>query len=68
MKKSKRKKNDKEIQGRISALERQVRLLHEIILKQAFYRGQVLSVLQIFMSRAKQERMVKAALVNGSVK
>ena len=39
MKKSKRKKNDKEIHGRISALERQVRLLHEIILKQAFLPG-----------------------------
>lgn len=39
MKKANRKKNDKEIKGRISALETQVRLLHEIILKQAFLPG-----------------------------
>ena len=37
MKKANRKKYDKEIKDRISALETQVHLLYEIILKQAFF-------------------------------
>lgn len=39
MKKVNRKKYDKEIKDRISALENQVHLLYEIILKQAFLPG-----------------------------
>ena len=39
MKKARRKKYDKEIKDRISALENQVHLLYEIILKQAFLPG-----------------------------
>lgn len=51
MKKSNRKKHDKEIQGRISALETQVRLLHEIILKQAFLPGSgIIGVADIYES------------------
>lgn len=52
MKKANRKKHDKEIKGRISALETQVHLLHEIILKQAFLPGSgIIGVADIYEPR-----------------